>query len=118
VTALGDMRADDLTVDQLQHYLVNRQFREGFKDEETVFDELVRLAKQADDETTDAFVRVSNEEADDRRARKLAFDAVGCGAPERVLIEVAYGMLQDGWAESQVRYALGTLATEQEAMAA
>jgi hypothetical protein len=107
---LGDMRARDMSPDQLGHYWVNRQLREQFKHEESVFEELVRLARQADRETTDEFIRLSFEDADDIRSRKLAFEAVGTGVDERVLVTVAYGMLhEDGWAESEVRYALGTL---------
>jgi hypothetical protein len=112
IDALGDMRGADMSIDQLQHYLVNRRTREQFKGEESVFDELVRLAAQADEETADVFGRIANEEADDRRARKLATDVVGSGVDERVLVKIAYGMLRDGWAESQVAFGLTTLGAQ------
>jgi hypothetical protein len=114
-TALDHTPLGNVTTDQLQHYLACRRVLEEHLDEETVFEELCRLRLRADEETADWFDRLCNEDgADDRRARKLASDAVGTqsdggGMAEPVLVEVARGMLQDGWDESQVRWAIDRL---------
>jgi len=102
-TALDDMRLGDVTTEQLQHYLGCRRHLEQHLDEESVFDEIVRLAAQADDETTD-LVGFTNR----CRARKLAHEAT-VGVDKERLAKIAFGMLRDGWSESQVAYALGTL---------
>jgi hypothetical protein len=91
-TALDDKRLGDVTTQQLQHYLACRRVMEEHLDEESVFDELVRLAAQADEETGDAFTRILTR-VEDRVAR------------------IATGMLEDGWTEDQVRYAISTLGT-------
>jgi hypothetical protein len=108
-TALDDMKLGDVTTGQLGHYLACRRVMEEHLDEETVFDELCRLSRQADDETCDAFARITNGEFDRRRAEKLVFTAVNTNVDTHILVQIAYGMLRDGWAEHQVEYALGTL---------
>lgn len=108
-TVLDGMPLGKATTDQIQHYLANRRVLEDHLDEETVFDELCRLNRQADEETTDAFARTS-QSIDKRRAQQLAAEAPDNGIAERSIVQIAYGMLRDGWAENQVRYALTTLA--------
>jgi hypothetical protein len=61
-TALDDMRLGDVTTEQLQHYLACRRQLENRLDEETVFEEITRLSLQADEETQDAFDRISAED--------------------------------------------------------
>ncbi len=117
-TALDLMRLGDVTTAQLNHYLACRRRMEEHLDEETVFDVLTRLARQADEETTDAFARIANRKSCLRRACILAAATPDNGVVERTLARIAYGMLQDGWAESRVTYALGTLGDEEEAKAA
>lgn len=58
-TELDNMRLGDVTTDQLQHYLACRRVMEEHLDEETVFDELCRLSRLADEETTDAFAWIT-----------------------------------------------------------
>jgi hypothetical protein len=102
-TALDDMRLGDATLKQLRDYTACRRVLEEHLDEETVFDELCRLAMQSDDETTDAFAALTNE--DEHLAQKLSIEVAG--GPQ--FANIALGMLRDGWAEHQVRYALTTL---------
>ena len=88
-TELDNMRLGDVSTDRLQHYLACRRQLEEHLDEESVFDELCRLSRQADDETCDVFDEITRIE--DRIAR------------------IARGMLADGWTADQVRYAIRTL---------
>jgi hypothetical protein len=105
-TQFDEMRLGDVNTDRLQHYLACRRQLEGSThlDEESVFDELCRLSRQADDETQDVFDRVHvKAQLDPRKSR---FERIRAG------------MLSDGWAEHEVRYALGTLGTMAESQAA
>jgi len=104
-TALDDMRLGDVNTDQLAHYLACRRELEEHLDEESVFEELVRLARQADEETNDKFVRITTKAL----AENLAVEATVTNVPKERLASIAFGMLCDGWTEDEVRYALGTL---------
>jgi hypothetical protein len=106
---LGNMRAKDMSLDQLQHYTANRGACERYKDEETVFEEFTRLAKQADEETTDQFARISNSRFDRATTEKLGAEVPVPGPDRQRVTRIAYGMLRDGWGEGHVRHALGTL---------
>jgi hypothetical protein len=94
-TELDSMRLGDVSTDRLQHYLACRRRMEEHLDEETVFDELCRLAMQSDEETNDWFNRIT----------KPGVQRVDQGR----LTRIAAGMIEDGWAEHQVAYALATL---------
>ncbi len=115
-TALDETRLGDASTDQLQHYLACRRQLEEHLDEESVFDELCRLAMQSDEETCDWFDRITNERSQRATFHDLAeklvaeVSPVGDVAPDR-LTRIALGMLEDGWAEHEVAYALGTLET-------
>jgi hypothetical protein len=114
-TALDEVRLGDATTDQIQHYLACRRQLEEHLDEESVFDELCRLAMQADEETTDWFDRIAqNGNHSFQKAEKLAAGVSPIGdTPQDRLTRIALGMLEeDGWAEHEVAYALGTLGTE------
>jgi hypothetical protein len=87
-TELDKMRLGDVTTERLQHYLACRRQLEEHLDEESVFDELCRLSRQADDETCDVFDRIHVEARADR---------------------IRTAMLSDGWAEDEVEFALETL---------
>lgn len=117
-TALDDMRLGDVSTVQLQHYLASRRRLEEHLDEESVFDELCRLAMQADEETIDAFDRITQTAVgvgnnSFLKAEKLAAQTASLstfvGIPRDRLTRIAKGMLEDGWTEDQVRYAIGTL---------
>ncbi len=99
------------TTDQIQHYLACRRQLEEHLDEESVFDELCRLRMQSDEETCDWFDRITNSTRGWETAEKLAAEVSPIGdIPQDRLVRIALGMLEeDGWAEHEVAYALGTL---------
>ena len=113
-TALDEVKLGDATTDQIAHYLACRRQMEEHLDEESVFDELCRLAMQADEETNDWFGRITNPGASrdqgsiKEQVRKLVPGETNFPNADR-LRRIALGMLSDGWKEHQVRYALGTL---------
>jgi methylphosphotriester-DNA--protein-cysteine methyltransferase len=116
-TQLDEVRLGDATTDQIQHYLACRRRMEEHLDEESVFDELCRLAMQSDEETNDWFDRVTKachaDRLSDRRALQLVETMLPIGSiPQVRLARIALGMLEDGWAEHEVRYALGTLGVD------
>jgi hypothetical protein len=106
-TEFDDMRLGDVTTWQIRHYLSNREAMEDHLDEESVFEEIRRLAMQSDEETSDWFDRITS--GKHLTALGLAVEAEGCGLTRDGLNSIALGMLEDGWAEVEVRFALGTL---------
>ena len=106
-TQLDNMKLGDVTTEQLQHYLACRRRMEQHLDEETVFGVLCRLWHQRDEETCDLFDRITTGHS--RLAQRLADEAAGTGVGQDRLASIALGMLGDGWADDEVRYALGTL---------
>ena len=96
----------DLTTDQLQHVLACRRQMELHKNEESVFDELCRLRMQADENTEEWFDRITKR-GYDRVAQQLADEAT-VNVSKETLRNIALGMLEDGWPEHKVRYALTT----------
>ncbi len=101
-TALDEVRLGDATTDQIAHYLACRRVMENHLDEESVFEELCRLAMQSDEETNDWFDRITREKCGNRarlsaadtmsQAEKLAAETPPIGGIWRGrLIQIAAG---------------------------